>query len=363
MRILHIDTGRTMRGGQQLLLLTARGFRERGHEQTIACPPGSPLAKAAEEEGFPLIGIERGYWTGAYMVRRWRRTHKCDIVSAHDSRGQSISYLSTLGSGIVRVANRQVLFAGNNRMAHRWKYASTCDVVVTTSNAVRYAMVSQGVPVDHIEVIRGGIDFPARIAGPEGRARMREKWNLAPDDFVVGHVAAFTSEKGQADAVEALLRLLPGHANLKMILAGDGPLRNDPQLRARVQAAQGAAQLPGYIQPDAEFYAGLDLFLANSTSEALGLAPLYAMAHEVPVIASHVGGLPEVIGDAGWLIAPSNVDALTAAIADAIADPAQRIDLGRRAREHARGFSYETTIERTEALYDRLIKQRLNQNG
>ena len=125
--------------------------------------------------------------------------------------------------------------------------------------------------------------------------------------------------------------------------------------------------MPGYLKPDAEFYAGLDLFLVNSTAEALGLSALYAMAHEVPVIASNVGGLSEVVGDTGWLIPPSDPVALAAAIENAaIADPAAADPIRARTkkasaprREHARGFSTEVTAQRTEALYHQLIKKLL----
>jgi glycosyltransferase involved in cell wall biosynthesis len=159
--------------------------------------------------------------------------------------------------------------------------------------------------------------------------------------------------------LDALRALLPKHPNLRMILAGDGPLREDPRTKEKVAALEGAAQLPGYLKPDAEFYAGLDLFLVNSTAEALGLSALYAMAHEVPVIATNVGGLPEVVGDTGWLIPPSDVAALASAIEEAASDPAALEVRGRCAREHARGFSSEVTAEKTEALYHQLIKARL----
>ena len=141
----------------------------------------------------------------------------------------------------------------------------------------------------------------------------------------------------------------------------EGP--NSPKTQEKVRAIEslrpGAVQLPGYLKPDAEFYAGLDLFLVNSTAEALGLSALYAMAHEVPVIASRVGGLPEVVGNTGWLIPPSDTPALAAAIEEAASDPAALRERGRRSREHARGFSTGVTAERTEALYDQLIKQLL----
>ncbi len=356
MRILHIDTGNVMRGGQELLMMTARGLRARGHEQTIACPAGSPLDEMATAEGFRVLHIERPYKRASRVIRRLLHSEPHDLVSAHDARAQTVSFLSTIGFRVVRVANRLVVFQPKNLFTHRLKYKYTCDVVVALSSAVKATLVRNGIPAEHIEVITGGIIFPEQLADPAARARMRARYGFAAGDFVIGHVAAFTSEKGQLDALEALQTLLPRHSNMRMVLAGDGPLREDARTKEKVAALEGNAQLPGYIKPDAEFYAGLDLFLVNSTAEALGLSALYAMAHEVPVIASNVGGLPEVVGDTGWLIPASNVAALAAAIEDAAADPASLRVRGQRAREHARGFSSEVTAEKTEALYHQLVR-------
>jgi len=367
MRILHIDTGNVMRGGQELLMMTARGLRARGgasgHVQTIACPAGSPLDKIAAAEGFPVLHIERPYLKAARVIRRFLRVHPCDLVSAHDARAQTVSFLATIGLRSVRVANRLVVFEPRNLFMHRLKYKFTCDCVVALSSAVKATLVRNGIPADHVQVITGGIIFPERIGDVTARERMRAHYGFAPDDFVIGHVAAFTSEKGQLNALDALRLLLPRHPNMRMILAGDGPLRDDPKMHERVRAIEnlraGTVQLPGYIKPDAGFYAGLDLFLVNSTAEALGLSALYAMAHEVPVIASRVGGLPEVVGDTGWLIPPSDTPALAAAIEQAASNLAALRERGRRSREHARGFSTEVTAQRTEALYDQLIRQHL----
>ena len=362
MRILHIDTGAVMRGGQELLMMSARGLRKKGHAQTIACPPGSPLAAMAKAEGFSVLPIGWSYLAAARAIRRLLRAETYDLVSAHDARAQTVSYLATLGLPIVRVANRLVVFEPRNRLVHRLKYTYTCDVVVALSQAVKETLVRTGIPAEHIEVITGGIDFPEHLLDPGARERMRAQWGLAADDFVIGHVAAFTAEKGQLDALDALLALLPKHPNIRMLLVGDGPLRGDPRTQEKVRAAREAAQLPGYLKPSAEFYAGLDLFLINSTAEALGLSALYAMAHEVPVVATSVGGLPEVVGDTGWLIPPSDPRALAGAIEsviqEAAADPSAMRERRRRAREQARRFSAEATSERTETLYHEILRAR-----
>jgi len=71
MRILHIDTGLMMRGGQAQLMMLVRGLRGKGHDQTIACPAASQLSKAATEEGFSTFNIDRAYWPAAQTVRRF----------------------------------------------------------------------------------------------------------------------------------------------------------------------------------------------------------------------------------------------------------------------------------------------------
>src|SRR5450432_1474568 len=90
MQILHIDTGRLMRGGQAQLMMLMRGLRNKGHFQTLACPPGSQLARAAIEEGFYTLWIDHPFWPATQSIRRFLKATKHDIVAAHDSRAQTV---------------------------------------------------------------------------------------------------------------------------------------------------------------------------------------------------------------------------------------------------------------------------------
>lgn len=362
MQILHVDTGLGMRGGQELLMLSARGLRKRGHVQTIACPRGSALNELAAAEGFPILLLPHGdrfYVRGMVTIRRFLRHQPCDIIHAHDARGQTLSWLSSMGLPVCRLAGRLVCFEPRNLWAHRWKYGHTCHRVVALSGAVRDTMVRNGVPERQIEVVLGGIEFPEELPDPGARARMRAAWGLNAQDFVMGHVAALTSEKGQDLALDALLALLPQRPNLRLLLVGDGPLRHLPAIQEKVRLAGSAVRMPGYLKPAPEFYAGLDLFLVPSLSEALGLSAIYAMAYGLPVIATNVGGLPEVVadGETGWIIPPGDATALAVAIADAASDPVRLRLMGQRGRERARLFSTEVTVEKTEALYHRVLQE------
>jgi glycosyltransferase involved in cell wall biosynthesis len=352
-RIAHLDTAHTLRGGQQALLTLARGLRARGYSQTIVSPAGSALAERAAAEAFPTAPL-----SGVLALRGLLRGF--NIVHAHTARAQNAAFLATMTLPVIRVATRHVAFKPRHPRVHRLKYALTSDGIIAVSEAVRRTLIAAGIPPGRIEVIPTGVEFPADLPDDRARSAARLDWGFAEDDFVVGHLGAFTHEKGQDVALDAALALEGRLPNLRLVLGGEGPLRKSPEIQERVRRLAGRAFLPGFIADRAAFFAALDLFVMPSRSEAWGLAALEAMAYAVPVVASNTGGLPEIVseGDTGWLVEPGDASALADAIAAAASDPASLRLIGLRARERARRFSIEETAARTEAFYRRLLEQR-----
>ena len=345
LKIAHIDTGRDFRGGQDLLLSLARGLKQRGHRQLIVCPEGSPLWQRAAKEELDLMPLGT-----AGQLRAQIRDQRFDIVHAHDAKAQTISFRASLGQPVRRVASRQVAFTPRHPLIHRWKYSRTCDGVIANSESVRQVLIAAGVPDSHIEVILPGIEMPKES---DLRAKARARWGFSDNDFVIGHAGAFTREKGQDVALEAALLLAPKLPRARMLLAGDGPEKSHLD-----HDASPIAQFPGFIDDLDEFYAALDLYIMPSRSEGWGLTALRAMAFGIPVIASNVGGLPELVADTGWLVPPESPEALAVAILQAASNPSRLGDLGRSARERASQFSIERTVEQTERLYLRLLASR-----
>jgi glycosyltransferase involved in cell wall biosynthesis len=318
----------------------------------IACPPGSPLAQRAQSEELDVMPLGT-----AGALRRCLRSGQFDIVHAHDAKAQTISFRASMGLAVRRVASRLVAFTPRHPFIHRWKYSHTCHGVIALSQSVRQVLVAAGVPDSHIEVIVPGIDLPSELPGPGLRAEARARWGFTSDEFVIGHIAAFTHEKGQDVALEAAMLVAPRLPSARMLLAGDGPERSRPAIVELARRASGNAQLPGFVDDMDQFYAALDLYIMPSRSEAWGLTALRAMACGLPVIASNVGGLPEVVehGKSGWLVPPESPQALADAIVDAASDPARLCEFGRNARERASQFSIERTVEKTEQFYLRLL--------
>jgi glycosyltransferase involved in cell wall biosynthesis len=363
LRIVHLDTGEELRGGQRQLLLLARNLRERGHEQLIVCPEESPLAERALSEGFrvfPLPQRDPGHLHGICDLRGEVQAGHFDILHAHDGRSQTVSALASLGLPAQRLATRRVTFmptglAGALQL-HRLQYGRTCDAIIAVSAFVRDLLVRSGLDAAKIEIIPDGVEIPPQLPDAACRARARRGWDLRPEEFVIGHAGAFTREKGQDLLLEAFMEAgasLPAPARL--LLVGEGPLRDS--ISDLVRRTQGRALVLGSMEDLTPFFASLDLYVMPSRAEGLGSSALLAMAHGLPVVASRVGGLPEIVEDgaSGWLVEPESPAALARALIRTASDPGRLRSFGLAGRERARAFSSATMVNRTEALYHRLV--------
>jgi glycosyltransferase involved in cell wall biosynthesis len=325
------------------VLLLAQSLREHGHEQRIASPPESALTAQARKRGLQTIPL-----TGAFSLRS--HLGACQIVHSHSGHAQTVAYLATMNTGLVRVTTRHVAFEPRNKFIHRWKYTATCHGIIAISEAVREALLKAGVPDGKIEVIANGIALPAGVASAETRSAARRQYGFTNADFVAGHLGAFSPEKGQDVAVAAHALLRDKIPHLRMILAGESPT----QVRA------SGVITPGFVENREEFFAALDVFIMPSRSEGWGLAAAEALAHGVPVIASATGGLPEIVGsgETGWLVTPGDPTALADAIQAAAKDPERLRLMGVRARERSVRFSIARTADLTERFYTRILQAR-----
>ncbi|MFB3923151.1 MAG: glycosyltransferase family 4 protein [Terriglobia bacterium] len=360
LRIVHVDTGRELRGGQRQLLRLARGLRERGHRQLVVCPDGSALEWSAREEGFQVFdlpGHDLGRLNGILQLRQKLLAEPSQILHAHDGRGQTISWLASLGLPVRRVASRRVTFLPEGVGRHRFIYTTTCHAVIAVSHFVRSMLLKAGVPGERIEVIQDGIEIPAQLPTPAERAAARARWNFGEQEFLVGHVGAFTPEKGQDVAVEAMRLLDDRLPNSRLVLVGNAPQDFRETLDGLPPAAAGRIKLLGELEDLSEFFAALDLFIMPSRAEGLGSAALLAMARGRAVVASRVGGLPEIVdaGRSGWLVEPGSARELADAIFDAASDPVRLAKFGALARDRACHFSNDIMVAKTEALYERLL--------
>jgi glycosyltransferase involved in cell wall biosynthesis len=305
MRVLHLDLGKTMRGGQWQALRLVQGLWGGppglpSFDSTLLARRDSPLFERAAEAGVRVepIGLVRA----AILARRH------DLVHAHDSRSHT---LAAIIGGAPLVVSRRVAFTKVGQALSpatpSWKYARPARYIAV-SEFVKSVLVRRGVPKEKIAVVYDGVPLLPASAPVEGPPR------------IVAPANADDPRKGAALALEA----------------------------ARLAGVE--LHLSDNLERD---LAGASLFLYVTHSEGLGSGALLAMSAGVPVLASNVGGLPEIIrhGENGWLV-ENAPDAIAAAIRRLQGDPAlaRRLALAGRQTVVER-FTVEQMVRRTMEVY------------
>lgn len=227
------------------------------------------------------------------------------------------------------------------------------DAVTAVSAALRDQTYEQIGLCKPIEVIPNFID-PARFAeaskGPGAR-----RW-ARPGEKLLVHISNFRPVKRVLDVVEVFRRVLE-RVPARLLLVGDGPDRVQAELKCREEGTCGAITFLGSLPLIEEVLVGADLFLLPSESESFGLAALEAMACHVPVLATDVGGLPEVVadGETGYLFPVGDVEAMAEAAIRVLQDDELRTRLGRAARKRAvERFDQDRVVGRYREIYQRV---------
>ncbi len=232
------------------------------------------------------------------------------------------------------------------------------DAVTAPSEFLRRATWANfDIPTDFpIEVIPNFVDTDA-YAPAGDRARLRCYLPRLGDEPVLFHVSNFRPVKRIGDVV-AIFAAVNREVPCRLVLVGDGPERSPAERRLRELGLHDRVVFLGKQEAFADLLAASDVFLLPSETESFGLAALEALSCGVPVVASDVGGLPEVVdeGETGFLAPVGDVAAMSARVLELLRDPARRRAFGARARARTlERFRLEPAIDRYEALYRRLL--------
>lgn len=358
LRILHVDTGRTWRGGQAQVDLLVGGLAARGHGQLVAAPAG-PLAERLAARGVAVVRFAPHGdldWPAGLVLAARARAFAPDVVHLHDARAHALGWFAARATGAACVVSRRVAFGATVRLPHAFKYTRLpIDRFLALSGPVRDELVALGVPAERIELVPDAVDVAAVgravvAARADGSAATRRAATGAgAGAFVVGTIAAFTREKGQDVLLAAAGR---SAARPHVILHGAGP--EEATLRAFATRAPRPVGV-AFVSDDEPFVtlAALDVLVVPSRAEGLGSIALVAQAAGVPVIAAAIGGLPEIVHDGrtGLLVPPGDPEALAAALDRVHAEPAGARARAEAARAAVVAYDVATITARTESAY------------
>lgn len=305
------------------------------------------VERAATVTEFPIRGFARPTTVAqAAAFARWCRRERIQVVQTSDLYANVFALPAAALAGVpVRVGSRREInpdkSAGQialQRHAYRFAHA-----VVANSSAARAQLEREGVPPGRIRTIPNGVSIERFSPGPGGRAVRR-----------LVTVANLRREKAHEVLLQAAALLAPSHPELRYVIAGDGPRAAELRNLASALGIAGQVDFLGHVEDVGALLRHADGFVLPSLSEAFPNAAIEAMAAGLPVVASAVGGLLDLIdsGRTGLLVPAGDPAAVAAAIAALAADPSHASRMGAAARAEVAGrYSFDRMVRSFEDLY------------
>lgn len=361
-RILQLSTETGWRGGEQQVFYLLRGLRQLGYDARLAAAPQSELSLRAAKEEIPTTSFSARCDIDPKALLRLIQILwdvQPTIIHAHTGRAHAIAWLARrlAKSRAPLIVSRRVSFSLRDNWFNRLKYKQP-DLFLPISQAAAQPLRSLGVPEEKIRVVHEGVD-PKRWSKCDAES-LRTELGIAPNAFVIGNVAFCDAVKNQAMILDAASEVIKQHPHTVFVIVGDGPDRETLIRRARKLGLEGKAIFPGFRDDLGGFFALFDLFLITSREEGLCTSILDAQMFGTPVIATRVGGIPEIIqdGENGLLIPSDDWRALQIALLELIGDEAKRSQLGARGHGTVReNFTAETMVDRTLKAYREALER------
>jgi len=365
MRVVHVVAPGVIGGLERVVQLLAQGQARAGYDVHVTgivnpARPDHPLLETLAANGVTThpIGLPgRAYRQERAAMRELYRRLAPDLVHTHGYRPDVVDAAPARGEGIPTVTTvhgftggdwKNMLYERLQRRAHRRLF----NAVIVVSRALVGRLVRDGVPASRVHVVNNAWQ---ETAPPLDRETARQSLGVEPEGFRIGWVGRLSREKGPDVLIDALGLLQDLPPLLGVSIVGDGPVAEQQSLLARAKRLGVAERITwhGLVRDAARAFSAFDLFVLSSRTEGTPLVLFEAMAAGVPIVATRVGGVPDVLSVAEAALVPSpDPVALAAAIRAVYDDPV----LARARAERARArllarFTVSPWLRRYEAVY------------
>lgn len=360
-RVLFVNDSLHMGGIETMIRDFAVGLSPQRFEPFVAVfRGGGGLYDELSRKGTPVADLRKRDGLDAGLVWRLRRLIKecrIDVVHSHNYAAWLYTVLATRGLRGVRLVHSEhsrVEPMWRRRAMERWLARRTHAVIGVSADVTRSLVSDIGVDERRAGLIANGIDLSRFCPDAAGRAAFRAGHDIPVDALLYGIVARLVPVKDHATLVDAFARVHAARPTARLVIAGDGPCRADLERQVEVSGLARAVVFLGEVRQSQDVLRALDVYVLSSTSEGMNLTLLEAMGTGLPIVATAVGGNPEVVldGRTGLLVPPSNPEALADAMLRLAEDGRQRAEFGAAARRRAEdAYSQAATLRAYERLY------------
>ena len=365
--IFYLDTSSCIGGAERSLLDLIERLDHSRFKPVVACPADGPLPQILKERGvevhscrFSGLGTPIRFLPEFFALKRFGLESHAVLI--HGNSTLSVKHALFLGEilGIPNVVHVRDEMTDSNFFHRTWLRHSGC--VVAISDAVRQALTHTVKP-DCLKRIYNGIDTTRFHPGVDG-SEVRREWQWPENTPVVGMVGRFSFEKGTNIFLEAASRIIHEFPQVRFIIVGDVVFSKNRMFKEKTLeklhslGLQDCVRLAGHREDVERLMAGMEILVVPSNREAFGRVAAEGGACGKPVVATSVGGLPEIVldGETGIIVPPEDPDTMSTAVLRLLGDEQLRRTMGIKARERiCRFFDVSKTVKEIEFLYDRLL--------
>jgi len=361
MQILHTEWSDGLGGQEKRILSEAVGLTARGHSVTIACREHAMIKSEAIRLGINTHTLPmRKFYDipGIIQMTNFLNNNRFDVVNTHSGVDSWIGGIASwIAKTPVLVRTRHLNIPLRRNLFNFIHYMP--DMYITCGDNMRNNLINNsGFPADKVVSIPTGVGLEFFDVKKNMGAKV--KYGLDPNSIVITNVGVLRSVKGHEITLRSVKVVMDAFPNAKFLIVGDGPRKEALVNFANELGITRHVIFTGFVENIPEIYSFSDVAVLSSLSEGLPQSLLQAMAAGVPVVATNVGGVPEIVihEKTGLLIASGDHEGLAKGIIQILNRPVEALQFTAKAKELVRKeHSVNHMIDKIERLYEKLLKQ------
>jgi len=360
--ILHINTSKEWRGGENQTFYLVSGLAQRNVPQIILVQPDSPLLQKIQSiKSLRIISFPMRSefdWIAIREIRKIIQENSVRIVHTHTAQAHSLAFFAKRDSDPWKLLiSRRVDFRVNKNLFSKWKYHSKkVDMYVTVSDKIRSILIEDGIQPRKVITIRSGVDLSrfAKLPSKEHSRKevLQKELQMDTKTIILGIIAALVDHKDYPTLLKAV-SLIPESYKICLLIFGIGELQSDLEALVDRLEIRHRVLFLGFREDIIPYLNTMDIFCFSSKEEGLGTSVLDAMSCGLPVVATKAGGIPEMIvhGEGGFLVEIGDFEGFANALVRLIRDDSLRTQMGLHNKSRVTKFGIEETIDKTYRLY------------
>lgn len=328
MKILHLSSETSWRGGEQQMAYLIAELQQQGVQPLIACRADSAFADYCRQHSWNHTSLSfRNSFDlkTAFAIKQICKTEQVDLIHVHSGKSHGIAVLAaTLGNRTPLILSRRVDFPVRQNRLTQWKYNHPqIKKIICVSQAIEKIVRGSIKHSERCTTVHSGVD-PSRFTSPIGYLRAR--FSIPDDNLLIGNSSALADHKDYYTFIDTAALVTAQYPKAVFIIIGDGPEKENIRDYISQRNMENHVRMTGFLNNIEEVLPELDLFLMTSQTEGLGTSILDAFACQVPVVATNAGGIPEMVHhEITGLLAPiKNAEKLSQQVLRLILNPSLR---------------------------------------